>query len=63
MRIVDGTDPAHPTEAGFFDTPGYVRGLAVRANFVYAADGDAGLYVLRPMLHTVSLRLTLRNTQ
>jgi len=33
LRIVDISDPASPTEAGYYDTPGYADGVAVVGDF------------------------------
>jgi hypothetical protein len=41
LRIINITNPAAPTLAGFFDTPGYSYGVAVRGNYAYVADGSS----------------------
>jgi len=43
---VDVSDPAHPVEVGFYDTPGSAEGVAVLGDYVYVADGDAGLRIV-----------------
>jgi hypothetical protein len=45
LRVINVADPAHPTEVGFYDTPGYARGVAVSGSYAYVADGD-GLRVI-----------------
>ncbi|MBK8129378.1 MAG: hypothetical protein IPK53_10820 [bacterium] len=39
LRIVNVSDPTAPAEAGFYDTPGSARGVAVAGNYAYVADG------------------------
>jgi len=47
LRVVDVSDPANPTEVGFYDTPGYAYGVAVAGGYAYVADGeDGGLRVV-----------------
>jgi hypothetical protein len=46
LRVIDVSDPAHPTEVGFYDTPGYARGVAVSGPYAYVADGGSGLRVI-----------------
>jgi hypothetical protein len=38
LSIVNISDPAAPTEVGFYDTPGYANGVAVSGNYAYVAD-------------------------
>jgi len=38
LLVVDIANPAAPTEAGFYDTPGSANGVAVAGNQVYVAD-------------------------
>jgi hypothetical protein len=33
-------------EVGFYDTPGYARGVAVTANYAYVADDNSGLRII-----------------
>ncbi len=44
--MVDVSDPANPTEVGFYDTPGDARDVALGEGYAYVADGDAGLRVV-----------------
>ena len=46
LRIIDISNPAAPTEAGFYDTPGDARGVAVAGNYAYVADGKGGLRMI-----------------
>jgi len=46
LRLIDVTDPAHPTPLGFVDTPGKARGVAVAGHLAFVADGPAGLQVV-----------------
>jgi hypothetical protein len=46
LRIVDVSNPAAPTEAGFFDTPRYAWGVAMAEERAYVADGWAGLRIV-----------------
>ena len=43
---MDFTDPAHPVLRDFFDTPGYVQGMAVTDRHAFVADDEAGLIIL-----------------
>ena len=46
LRIINVADPAAPTEAGFYDTPGYARDVAVAGNYAYVAAEYDGLRVI-----------------
>jgi len=46
LRVVDISDPFHPTELGAWDSRGYAEGVAVAGNIVYLADGPYGLRVV-----------------
>ena len=46
LRVVDVFTPTNPTEVGYYDTPGYARGVAVAGNYAYVADGGSGLQVV-----------------
>jgi len=46
LYIVDVSDPAHPCEAAFYDTPGNTQGVAVSAHYAYIADMAAGLRIV-----------------
>jgi hypothetical protein len=61
LRIVDVSNPAAPSEAGFYDTPGYAWGVAVAGNTAYVADSDGGLVILRFTPYQVNLPLVVRN--
>jgi len=45
LRIIDISNPANPTEVGYYDTPRYSYGVAVSNNFIYVADYDDGLQI------------------
>lgn len=47
LNVLDCTNPAQPTLVAAYDTPGQPDGLAVSDNFVYVADRQAGLQILR----------------
>jgi hypothetical protein len=47
LWVVDVRDPADPVEVGSFDTPGESSDVAVSGEYVYLADGDAGLAIFR----------------
>jgi parallel beta-helix repeat protein len=46
LRVVNISDPTHPTEVGAWDSRGYAEGVAVAGNIVYLADGPYGLRVV-----------------
>ena len=46
LRVIDISDPASPTEAGFLDTPGYALGVAVTGSLALVADLNEGLRVI-----------------
>ena len=46
LRVVDVSDLAHPTEVGYYDTPGSAEDVAVAGGYAYVADEDAGLRVI-----------------
>jgi hypothetical protein len=45
LRVISIADPAHPTEAGYDDTPGYTHSVAVSGGYAYLADGVGGLQI------------------
>jgi hypothetical protein len=47
LRILDASDPTEPSEVGFYETTGDAKGIAVSGEYVYIADGEAGLVILR----------------
>ena len=53
LRIINITNPAAPTLAGFYDTPGYAYGVAVSGNYAYVADGSQRL--ADPQHHAIPL--------
>ncbi len=46
LRIIDISDPANPSETGYYDTPGYAYDVAVAGNYAYIADYYQGLRVI-----------------
>ena len=46
MRIINISNPASPTEVGFYDTPGALRGVAVSGSYAYVADYNSGLRII-----------------
>ena len=61
LRIINVSDPAHPTEVGSYDTPGSAQDVAVSGNYAYVAGRDGGLVILRFAPYHVYLPLVLRN--
>jgi hypothetical protein len=55
--VIDVSNPANPQLVGGYDTSGSAYGVAVVANRIYVADGEAGLVVL-PTL--ANLQFTVR---
>ncbi|MBN2425372.1 MAG: T9SS type A sorting domain-containing protein, partial [Calditrichaceae bacterium] len=47
LRIIDISNPAAPTESGFFDTGGSALGVAVSGAYAYVADGGDGLCIIQ----------------
>ncbi|MBN1810742.1 MAG: hypothetical protein JXA14_02790 [Anaerolineae bacterium] len=45
--MIDVSDPAMPTEVGFYGAPRYASDVTVVNGLVYVAQGAAGLFVLR----------------
>ena len=45
LRVIDVSDPAHPTEVGSWDT-GTGRRVAVSGTYAYVAAGGGGLRVI-----------------
>ena len=50
LQIIDVSNPASPTLAGIYDTPGSAIGVAVSGSYAYVADDDAG----RQIIHLVN---------
>jgi hypothetical protein len=46
LRVINLSDPSHPAEIGFYDTPGYASSIAVEGNLAYVADGYQGLQIV-----------------
>ncbi len=46
LQIVDISDPAHPFEVGFYDTPGNAVQVAVAGGYAYVADENGGLRIV-----------------
>ncbi len=47
VRVLDITDPVHPVEVAHYDTPGDAQGVTVAGDYVYVADRNGGLLILR----------------
>ena len=60
LRIINVSDPAHPTEVGYYNALG-AEGVAVSGNYAYVAGRDGGLVILRFAPYHVYLPLVLRN--
>ena len=45
LRIIDIANPSFPYQIGYYNTPGYARGIFVSDSFSYVADGNAGLQI------------------
>ena len=46
LRVISVADPSHPTEVGYYDTPGQADGVVVLGELAYVSDGDSGLRVI-----------------
>ena len=46
LRVIDVSDPSHPAEIGFYDTPGYANDVFISNGYAYVADGPSGLRVI-----------------
>jgi hypothetical protein len=46
LRVISVSDPTHPSEVGYCDTPGGAFGVAVAGSFAYVADAGAGLRII-----------------
>lgn len=46
LKVVDATDPAHPTVVGTCDTPGTAQAIIVQGTLAYIADGASGLRII-----------------
>ncbi|MDO9693328.1 MAG: PKD domain-containing protein [Candidatus Latescibacteria bacterium] len=46
LRIIDVSDPLHPTAVGSYDTPGYAAELVLSGDLAFVADGVTGLQIL-----------------
>ena len=45
--MIDVSDPAHPSEAGYFIPPQPVSQVTTVGDYIYLSAGEAGLYVLQ----------------
>jgi hypothetical protein len=46
LYIINVSDPAHPTQVGFYDTSGNAWGVAVVGNYAYVTVGSSGLRII-----------------
>jgi hypothetical protein len=46
LQVINISNPANPTLAGSYNTPGYSLRVAVSGNYAYVADGPAGMRVV-----------------
>jgi hypothetical protein len=46
LRVISVSDPMHPAEVGYCNTPGWASGVAVAGDRAYVADGDSGLRII-----------------
>ena len=46
LRVIDVSNPASPSEVGFYDTPYYAYGVAISGGYAYVANGASGLRVI-----------------
>jgi hypothetical protein len=46
LRVMDVSDPANPTEVGYYDTPGCAKGVDISGSYAYVADEYEGLRVV-----------------
>lgn len=46
LRVVDISDPTHPQEVGFYDTPGEAHGVALAGEYAHVADFEQGVRVV-----------------
>jgi hypothetical protein len=57
LKVIDVSDPANPTEIGFFDTPGFARRVTLAGPHLFVADQDAGVTILA---HLGSLKVNIQ---
>jgi flagellar hook assembly protein FlgD len=53
MVVVDISVPSNPQEVGHYKTPGWAHGVAADGDYVYVADGSAGLQIYKNLLEGV----------
>jgi len=55
LRTINVSNLAAPSEAGFYYTPQYAEDVALYEKYIYVADGDGGLFILkaRPLTFTL----------
>jgi hypothetical protein len=46
LRVIDISDPAHPTDAALYDTAGVARAVDIQGDTIYVGDGQGGVYIL-----------------
>jgi hypothetical protein len=47
LRVLDISNPSLPTEVGFYDTPYDAYSVTTAGDYIYVADVDGGLFILR----------------
>lgn len=60
LRILDVSNPAAPTEVGFYSTGDLYR-VAVSDGYVYAAAQSGGLFILQYLPYSIYLPMVVRN--
>jgi hypothetical protein len=46
IEIIDISNPASPSLAGSYDTPGFATGVTMAGDYAYVADGGSGLEII-----------------
>jgi hypothetical protein len=46
LGVISVSDPAHPVEVGYCDTPGSANSVAVSGDYAYVTDAGSGLRVI-----------------
>lgn len=47
LRVLDISNPTYPQEVGYFNTWGNARGVSLWRGYIYVADEEDGLYILK----------------
>jgi hypothetical protein len=53
IKVIDISDPTSPTLAAIFEVPGDARDIHIKDDYIYAADGNSGKFLILKVHHRI----------